>query len=709
MTVKAMSLEDLIDKVSSAIRAASRNEWGDSYAWTIAVFEDHAIACWEKTGKHYKVSYTLTNEVVAVAPQEEWEEVSQEWVVKSVGPLISIGGSAKALDQQGAVGGYLIRFTDVDHPDLTGDFFTRDTDYDAQDGDRSTVYYNHGLDSTLKRRKIGVGTLKFLDDGVWVEAQLNLRDQYEQRIWEMAQAGKLGWSSGTLPNLVERELSGKNWRIKTWPLGKDASLTPTPAAGPELTRVIPLKMWADAAALQQAGESQEAGDASMNPASEKAAVGNEESQPKSSGGKTKMPNSEQEQKIYEEQLKSVLNSWRAEAVDAPIDELKTQVNSMNDAVTRLLDMVEGLPSRQKAGYLTDDGGDKDPQVKSFGDFLVAIRRKDHKRLARVYKSYPIYDNEGDAEGKDLSISSGGSGGYLVPAEYAETLLQISPQTSPILGRVQTIPITRISGDWPTLDQYLTPQVGTGQTAFAGGVKADLTAPGGTLPSTEPEFEMLQWRVHKIGGYTQVDNELIADSPMAIEALLRGLFNVAVSAKHEYYILRGTGVGEPLGILNSQAIVQVSPTVNDLFSWPDVAKMQSRFKKVGTGPASWLIHPSIWPDILTMEVGTNGGAVWAANMAAAAGNTLNGAEILQSEHLPQANSSGAAILADLFAYLLFRRQELSIAFSEHAGFLNDKATWRFTARADGKPWLRKPVTLADPQGSYTVSPFVVHND
>ena len=84
----------------------------------------------------------------------------------------------------------------------------------------------------LGSRIIGHGELKEADEvGIWFEAQLELRDEYEKAIYEMAKAGKLGWSSGTAPHLVNRELtkSGKAYHIKAWPLGLDASLTPTPA------------------------------------------------------------------------------------------------------------------------------------------------------------------------------------------------------------------------------------------------------------------------------------------------------------------------------------------------------------------------------------------------------------------------------------------------------------------------------------------------
>jgi HK97 family phage major capsid protein len=158
--------------------------------------------------------------------------------------LLAFGGEIKALGD-GKVGGYLVRYTSADAPDLTGDYFDGATDFDAETGDRVTVYYGHGLDPVLKHRKLGKGTLTFDDVGVWVEAQLALRDEYEQAIYRMAEAGKLGWSSGTLPNLVERQDEGKAQRITHWPLGKDASLTPTPAAGLVATQVLPLKAWAD--------------------------------------------------------------------------------------------------------------------------------------------------------------------------------------------------------------------------------------------------------------------------------------------------------------------------------------------------------------------------------------------------------------------------------------------------------------------------------
>lgn len=139
--------------------------------------------------------------------------------------LITFGSEIKALGD-GKVGGYLIRYSTAEDPDLTGDFFSKDTTLNFPDS--LPVLYNHGLDKTLKKRIIGKATITLDEAGAWAEAQLNMRDEYEKEIYKLAEAGKLGYSSGALSHLVEREPAGKAMFIKSWFVG-EVSLTPTPA------------------------------------------------------------------------------------------------------------------------------------------------------------------------------------------------------------------------------------------------------------------------------------------------------------------------------------------------------------------------------------------------------------------------------------------------------------------------------------------------
>lgn len=394
---------------------------------------------------------------------------------------------------------------------------------------------------------------------------------------------------------------------------------------------------------------------------------------------------------------------QADALDrfaAPADagDEVTKGTELDRVVEAVLNHIETSPRVKSAGFVSQDGGNADQHVKSLGDYLIAIRRGDVKRLRELYGAV-----------KDMESDDGSAGGYLVPEEYVNRFMQIADSMSVVRSRATVIPVSSDHGRMPALDQGTAPTAGSGQTAFAGGVVASWAQPGAALTETQPRFASIEYQIKKLAGYTEVDNELNMDSPQAIEVLLSRLFGVAVASMEDHAFLRGTGASEPLGILNSAAAIGVAPASNNVFAYADALSMRSRFKAAAGGDPVWLIHPGIWPDVGAFEVSSGSGGVFQANLGERLGERLLGYSILESEHLPQDDNAGAVILADLSAYVIFDRSQMSIAFSEHAGFTSDKATWRFTKRLDGMPWLDAAITLADPQGSYTVSPFVYHND
>lgn len=144
----------------------------------------------------------------------------------------------KMLDpQQGRVGGYLVVWGNPDQPDLHGDFFTPNTDFSLDWFEVRPLLYQHGLDSAIKTDLIGqLDTLHTDKVGLWAEAQLDLHHDYAKAVLDLVQRGALGWSSGSLSHLVQRQPDG---HITRWPL-VEGSLTPTPAE-PRLTDAKALK------------------------------------------------------------------------------------------------------------------------------------------------------------------------------------------------------------------------------------------------------------------------------------------------------------------------------------------------------------------------------------------------------------------------------------------------------------------------------------
>lgn len=594
---------------------------------------------------------------------------------KNMETIVWYGGEVKALGD-GRIGGYLVRFSTADDPDLEGDYFDALTDFG--DIKTSPVYYQHGLDAAMKTRRLGQAMLKADEFGIWAETQLELRDEYEQFIYGMAEAGKMGWSSGTASHLVEREQVGKAWHIKHWPLGIDASLTPTPAE--PRNAAIPLKSLKPSEEVAETPERSEPDDGVDQP---------DEVQIKEVA--IEQPT------IHIEPVKVQEASQMSEEHVTPeatedVDELRGEVKGLNEKLNSILDMLQASPKLERGGYYTNEGGDADATHKSFGDFLLSVRRKDIKRLTKVYGV------------KDLGKDTGADGGFLVPDEYANQLLKIAEEGSPVYNRVMKVPVGSNSGSYPALDYAVGVTAGAGQSNLSAGVGAVTTEENAALTEDQPVFREVNWRLHKVGGYTEVSNELMSDSPMSIEGLLTSLFGIAIQNKNERNIIRGSGAGEPLGILNAACTVAFTTAANNAFGEADALGMLSRFKRLSTSQPAWIMHPGIIPDLNSFAANQGDIVDWRAGLS----GTLLGFPMIFSEHMPQDDYDGV-ILADLGAYLWFQKGGLQIDFSEHAAFTSDRSVFRYTQRNDGMPWLNAAITLADPQGSYTVSPFVYHND
>jgi len=114
--------------------------------------------------------------------------------------------------------------------DLTGDTFTKDTDFWFDKLKAvPVVLYEHGFDPAIGKEVLGKIVKINIDDvGVWVEAQLNRHKKYLEKVIDaivgLCKKGVMGFSTGAVAHLVERE----GGYIKSWPI-IEVSLTVTPA------------------------------------------------------------------------------------------------------------------------------------------------------------------------------------------------------------------------------------------------------------------------------------------------------------------------------------------------------------------------------------------------------------------------------------------------------------------------------------------------
>ena len=101
------------------------------------------------------------------------------------------------------LGGYLVTFGGAD---VDGEYFADDTDFGIDESGTVGVYFHHGLAPKFGKRRVSKAALRKDDFGIFAETVLAERDEYERFIVSLAEAGKLGWSSGTAVHLMEREM-----------------------------------------------------------------------------------------------------------------------------------------------------------------------------------------------------------------------------------------------------------------------------------------------------------------------------------------------------------------------------------------------------------------------------------------------------------------------------------------------------------------------
>lgn len=416
--------------------------------------------------------------------------------------VVFFGGEIKALGE-GKIGGVLIRRTNETQPDLTGDFFSQKTDIRFHP--EEDVYYNHGLDKTLKKRVIGRAKITTMDNGdVWAETQLNMRDEYEKAIYSMAESGKLGYSSGALSHLVEREPAGKGiWMIKTWAVG-EVSLTPTPAE-PRNT-VIALKSLLTS----------------------QAALPDKEDENKNTNGDTQKMNDE---------IKAAVDAALAER-DAKVQaeatkaaELKAAQEAGYKAAVEELDK-KGMLVKAPA-YVKNLGSDSDDGVGAFKNWLQTGQH--NSELIQPSQENGFASNTKAA----FNVTTGASGSYLVPDPLYQTI--IAKRT--LMSWARQAPVQTFS---TPADHILVPVEDTSATAFV------LTAEAAAYDENEPTVAQKDIILYKYTKLVKMSEEFVNYQGTNFDQWIASVFARAEAVTENTIFTTGTGSGQPQG-LNTTAI------------------------------------------------------------------------------------------------------------------------------------------------------------
>ena len=605
--------------------------------------------------------------------------------------ILAFGGELKALGD-GRFGGYLVRFTSEDDPDLTGDFFTAKTDYDIEFPGKATVYWNHGIDPSIKRRKLGKADLTVDEVGVWAETILQERDEYEEHIAQWARAGKLGWSSSTAPNLMERKKVGNAEHIVLWPLGLDASLTHTPAE-PRNT-VMALKSFIS----DQKREEERSAD---KPEGEAEAVG--DTAPNDGEASEAAKNIKREDTMSEKEQ---------ETITMTVEDLNTTIGDAADAAAeKALKVYRESEPADEGGVdvrVTKDEADRKfltlaDQCKAVKAAKMSDGRVIDPRLLRM-KSLEL-DAIKAVSATGASESDLTTGGYLLEPTLVGDILKPMHEEGPFTQAARKLPVGGNS-NYGWINGVNETDRATGSRW--GGIRGYRLAEGGDKTASKPAFRRINWQLKKYAVLIYGTDELLADAAQFSEIVRIGAGEELMFMANDD-IVNGVGVGGPYGILNSGCLISNPIETNQPATTvvlENLYKMWARLPARSRSKAAWFINQDVEPQLDTLSLAAGTAALEPKMVTYGADGLMRikGRPVIATEFNPTLGQVGDILLADMSEYLFWEKQGVQSASSIHVQFTTDETVFRFVYRCDGQPSLAAALTPY--KGSNTQSPFVV---
>ncbi len=305
--------------------------------------------------------------------------------------------------------------------------------------------------------------------------------------------------------------------------------------------------------------------------------------------------------------------------------------------------------------------------------------------------------------------SGGTpsdGGFLVDTDLGNEILQTVFSPAKIATRCRRI---RVSGNANGIKIPGLDETSRASGTRHGGVQGYWLDEAAQITASKPKFRQVELNLKKVAAMVYASDELLSDARMLGDYLAK-VAGDELSFLLEDAIVNGSGAGQPLGILNSGALVSVdaeSGQAADTVVAENVMKMWSRMLGSSRPNAVWLVNQNVEPQLYSMalSVGTGGAPIFlpGGGMSEAPYATLYGRPVIPSEHCPTLGDLGDIILADFGGYLLAQKGGIESAMSIHVKFDYDESVFRFIMRVDGQPALSSAVTPY--KGSDTLSHFV----
>lgn len=263
---------------------------------------------------------------------------------------------------------------------------------------------------------------------------------------------------------------------------------------------------------------------------------------------------------------------------------------------------------------------------------------------------------------------------LVPQDYRRQLLELAAEEPHILPRCTVVPSPTGTVVWPMLTQS--------DSSEYGAVSVTWQEEGASKTATDADFEQVTISTAEVAAYTELSLTLLRRSAIDLEALVGRLFRDATLDSVDNKLINGSGVGEPLGIINTTGIHAVNRNTVSTVKFEDLVELIFALQGYHRAGATFICADGAMR-VFTLTKDSDGRPLFIPSVAGTVPDRLVGYPYIGTHRAPSMGSAGDLCFVDLREYIVAMEEEVVVKRSDHYKFRNNVAAFSVTMQVGGK--------------------------
>lgn len=393
--------------------------------------------------------------------------------------------------------------------------------------------------------------------------------------------------------------------------------------------------------------------------------------------------------IFGDEGTEIARGLLATRSDVTQDDVRMAIKAKRDAAPQIIvppqnpqdiarangvELARTLPRHGELRNFRGDGAAE--RAYRFGQFLMAS-------VLGNTKARDFCSTNGIALNRAMGESVNETGGYLVPDEFGNDLIDLREQFGVFRRNAKIVPMASDTRSDPRR---------------TGGLTAYFVAEAGAITASDMGWDRVELVAKKLAVLARYSSEINEDSSIAFGDTLAGEIAYAFAEKEDRCGFLGdatdtyggiTGVCQKLlGLSSTRAdIAGAVVGTGNLFSELVIGDFEAVVAKLpqyaDTDAAAWYVHRGFYWNVMVKAMLASGG-VTAAEIEDARKQRFMGYRVEFTQVMPNvdANDQVVALFGDLAkAASMGIRRDTQIALSEHSRFANDQIEIRGTERFD----------------------------